>query len=549
MPTVTFNKSVIEKLVGKKLEIEKLKTSISMMGTNLEGIEGEDIHVEIFPNRPDLLSEQGFARALSSFMGIKTGLINYSVKKSGEKIVIDKSVSNVRPFTSCAIVKGIKFDDEKIREVIQIQEKLHVTFGRNRKKVAIGVYPMEKIKFPVTFFAEDPNKIKFQPLEFPKEITGMQILSQHPTGREYAHLLDGMTKFPFFKDADDGILSMPPIINSHDVGKIAKTTTDIFIECSGFDYNVQAKCLNIIVTALADMGGEIFSLDLCYPDKKIISPVLSPETMKLDLDYINKCLGLEIKEKQAIDLLAKMGYGYDKKKEDVLIPCYRADILHQIDLGEDIAIAYGYDEFKPVIPKVATIGEETKIEVLKRLISNLLIGLRLTEVYTYNISNSVTLEKKYLGKKPILLANSLSEEFDCLRNALIPSLLDVLARNRHNDYPQNIFDFGTVFTKDSAPETGIKEEEYLAVALCNDTIDFTRIKQLLDYIFTNLNKQYSLTELKDASMIEGRSGKIIVDDKVVGVLGEISPEVISNFGIEYPIASLEINLSQLIHLL
>lgn len=549
MPTITLNKQVIESLVGKKLPIEELKDRISMLGTDLEGIDGNDINIEIFPNRPDLLSEQGFARAFASFIGVKKGLQEYKVEKSGYKIIIDKSLAKVRPYTSCAIVKNLKFDDEKIREIIQIQEKLHVGYGRNRKKVAIGIYPMEKITFPITFRAEDPSKIRFQPLEFPREITGLQILSQHPTGREYGNLLEGYEKFPIFRDANEKVLSMPPIINSHDVGKISHDTTEVFIECSGFDYDVLAKCLNMIVTALADMGGKIFSLELNFPDEKITSPDLSPSKMKVNLDYVNKRLGLSLTEKQVIELLSRMGYGHDRKTDNVLIPAYRADVIHPIDLVEDIAIAYGYENFEEIIPQVATIGQESRIESLKRRIVELLIGLKITELYTYNISNDQIMEKKSFCQKPIMLANSISEDFNCLRSSMIPSLLDVLSRNKHNEYPQNVFDIGTVFEKDTREETNLKEQEWLSVALCDETIDFTRIKQVLDYLFSNLDLAYTISEMSSRTFIEGRCGSIKVNGKEIGVIGEINPEVLSNFSLEYPIAVLGLNINELLNLL
>ena len=132
MPTITLNKKVFEKLVGKKLPPEQLKERISFLGTDLEKIDGDNIIVEIFPNRPDMLSEQGFARAFSSFIGKRLGLKKYVAKKSDYKVKIDRSVNGIRPYTACAVVKGIKFDNERIKEVIQIQEKLHVTYGRNR---------------------------------------------------------------------------------------------------------------------------------------------------------------------------------------------------------------------------------------------------------------------------------------------------------------------------------------------------------------------------------------------------------------------------------
>src|SRR3989344_8001887 len=161
MPTVNLNKKEFEKLVGKKLELDKLKDRISMLGTDLEKIEGNEIIVEVFPNRPDMLSEQGFARAFSSFIGVKKGLRDYKVKRSNYKVIVEKSVKEVRPFTACAVVKNLKFDDEKIKSIIQIQEKLHIGYGRNRRKVAIGIYPMEKINFPIKYLALPPEKIKF----------------------------------------------------------------------------------------------------------------------------------------------------------------------------------------------------------------------------------------------------------------------------------------------------------------------------------------------------------------------------------------------------
>src|SRR3989338_4257854 len=133
MPTITINKKGLK----GDLSLDELKDRISMLGTDLESIDENEINVEIFPDRPDMLSEQGFARAFNSFINVETGLKKYKVEKSNEKVIIDKSVKEVRPFTACAIVKNLRFDDEKIKEVIQIQEKLHVTYGRNRKKVAI----------------------------------------------------------------------------------------------------------------------------------------------------------------------------------------------------------------------------------------------------------------------------------------------------------------------------------------------------------------------------------------------------------------------------
>jgi len=546
MPTITINKDVFEKLVGKKLPIDKLKDRISYLGTDLESIEGNEIIVEVFPDRPDMLSEQGFARAFSSFIDVKTGLRKYDVEKSGEKVIIDKSVNKVRPCTTCAIVKGLKLDDEKIKEIIQLQEKLHITFCRNRKKAAIGIYPSEEIIYPIRYMAKSPKDIKFQPLEMNKELTALQILSQHPAGKEHGKLLEGKDKFPIFIDANNNILSMPPIINSHRTGRVNEKTTDVFIECSGFDIEAQNELLNIIVTALADMGGRIYSMQLEYPDKKITTPSLEPRKMKLNLNYINNRLGLDLKEKEAKVLLEKMGYAYEKG--NVLIPSYRADVLHQVDIAEDIAIAYGYDNLLPEIPRVATIGNESKMSSFQNKIARMLTGLKFIETKNFTITNKKWQTSHMNTKVDVVeLSNALNQDYDVMRSWLTPELLSTLSRNKHNEYPQDIFEMGKTLKKGKS-ETGVVEDEKLAVAVCNDKADFTSIKQVLDYIFNSMEIKYKIEELKHDSFIEGRCGKILFKGKDIGHIGEIHPKVLENWDLKYPVAVFEINLTNLFNL-
>ena len=544
MPTINVNRQVFERLVGKKLPTEKLRDRISYLGTDLEEVNKNEIIAEIFPNRPDMLSVQGFARAFSTFIGTKKGLRNFKVEDSKEKMIIDPSVSKVRPYTACAIVKGIKYDDEKIKEVIDIQEKLHITYGRNRRKVAIGIYPFEKIKPPITFMAKKPEDIVFQPLEYPRKINARQILTKHPAGRDYGHLLDGMDKFPVFYDSNNEVLSVPPIINSHKTGKITEATKDVFIECSGFDFQVLQKCLNMIVTAFADMGGKIYSMKLHYPDKTYTTPDLKPEEMSVDIDYINKWLGLNLNESQFKKLLEKMGYGYKNKK--ALLPAYRADIIHQTDIAEDIAIAYGYDNLEATIPEVATIAEEDKFEIFKNKIADLLVGLGLIETFTYNLTNNDFQNKNMLTNLSLVeLTNSISNEYNVLRSWNIPSLMEILKNNKHHEYPQRIFTIGTIFKQNNKEETNIEENERLAITIADEKTDYTEIKQILDYLLRMLNMRHDIEETEHPSFIPGRVARIKVNNKKIAYIGELSPKVIINWDLDTPVTALELNLTEL----
>ncbi len=547
MPTVTLSRKVVEKLMGTRLSDKKLKDRISMLGTDLEDIKGDDINVEIFPNRPDMLSEQGFARALSSFIGKKTGLQKFTVKKGIKDywVEIKPSVKKVRPHTVCAIIKKLEFDDEKIREIIQIQEKLHISIGRNRKKLAIGIYPLEEIKMPITYTAKKPKDIKFIPLETNREMDGLQILSRHPAGRDYGFLLEGKELFPVFIDANKEVMSMPPIINSEKTGKVSENTTDVFIECSGHDLKSLNQCLNILVTAMYDMGGEIYEITIKDGKKTYKTPDLKPKKMKLDVQYLNKMTGMDMTKKQIGQELIKMGYGVEKNH--VLVPAYRTDILHPIDLAEDVAIAYGYENFKPEIPNVSTTGEEQPIEILKRKVADILTGLGLTETISYHlISKENHNDKMCLEEKGFVeLLNSSTKEYAILRKSVMPSLMQILSRNTNKEYPQKIFEIGNVFQKDTREETNVKESYKLGVAICDPGSDFTKIKQVLDAVMDALDVKYESEECVHTSFIKGRNAKISINKKEVGIMGEIHPEVITNFGIEMPISMLELDLKEI----
>jgi len=545
MTILTLNKKQLENKIGEITP--ELEEKISMFGTPVEEITETEISIEIFPNRPDLLSLQGFTRAITSFLK-KTQQTNYKPEKPEKdyKVIVDKSVKRVRPFTVCAIIKNLELNNNKIKELIDIQEKLHASYGRNRKKLAIGIYPLEQIKLPITYLALPPEQIKFTPLESNKEMTGKQILSQHPTGREYAHLLKDAKVFPIFKDANNEILSMPPIINSQKTGKITETTKEVFIECSGFNFEYLKKTINIIVTALADMGGKIYSMEI--KDKKsFISPDLGPEKMPFSIENINKTLGLTLNEKEIKTLLEKMGI--TTEKNIALIPPYRTDILHEIDLAEEVAIAYGYDKFIPEIPDISTIGKEDKTAILKKKISDILVGLNLLEISTYHLS---TKEKQFKKlsikdfKNQMIEVEDSKTENNILRNSLLAQSIQILSKNSDAEYPQKIFELGKVFSHSNSSETQIGEKENLCISLCHEKANFTEIKQILDYLTRMLNIKYELKETEHPSFIKGRCGEIIINNESIGIIGEINPTVLRNNKIKMPVASMEIEIKKLI---
>jgi phenylalanyl-tRNA synthetase beta chain len=555
MPTITLSKKALLDACTKKRSDEELKDRISFLGTDLEGITHDEIRVEIFPNRPDLLSQQGFNRAFTSFVGDHTGLRKYTAKKNSKnKVIIDATVADVRPYTACAIVKGLHCTDTAIKDIIQIQEKLHITYGRNRKRCAIGIYPLEHITLPITYTAKKPEDIIFKPLESTKEMNGLQILSQHPTGKAYGALLEGKKHFPIFIDAAGNILSMPPIINSEKTGRITEKTTEVFVECSGFSYSVVHGALAMIVTALADIGGNIEEMTLHYPKElggEKISPNLHPTEVPFKTNYINNYLGYDFTDKDIKKYLGKMGMGCSGEDGKLIaeVPSYRTDILHPIDLTEDIAIAYGMDNIDAVIPAVATIAQEQPLGKFSRKLREILIGHGLLEIKNYNITSKENQTTKILSTEEVIqVASAASQEYDTLRRSILPSVFATFERNKHHEYPQNVFEIGEVFSLDEKKETGVSESTHICVALCTEQANYTSIRQILDSLFDALDMQYTIKSREEAHYISGRSGEIIIGKQSIGSIGEIHPQILENYGLPMPVASLELDIRALLEL-
>jgi phenylalanyl-tRNA synthetase beta chain len=307
MPVIDVNLGDLRELLGRDVTLEELNDRLPMMGTGWEGETDEGFQLEVFPNRPDMLSIEGLARAYATFSGLRAGLREYDVKEAGYEVTVEKKVEKVRPWFVTAVVKNVEFDDPLIRSIIQMQEKLHVTHGRRRRKVAIGLHNLAPVEFPVVYTTKPPE-FKFRPLgeRFEKDLT--KILTEMHTGREYAWIVEGFEEYPMILDAKGMVLSMPPIING-EYTRIDETTRDLFIDVTGTDLKAITEVLNIIVTTFADRGAEIYAVENRYPDGTVLkTPDLSPREMDIDNGYVNATLGMEFPPEETAGYLAMMGH-------------------------------------------------------------------------------------------------------------------------------------------------------------------------------------------------------------------------------------------------
>ena len=550
MPVIEVKIEDLNKFIGREMSIQYLEEKLPMLGCAWEGKTEDSFSIQVDPNRPDMLSIEGLARAFSSFLGLKTGLRPYQAKESDYRVRIEERVSPIRPIILSAVVKDIAFSDDLIRSIIQMQEKLHITHCRNRRKASIGLHDLEPIRFPLTYTAM-PKSFRFLPLDEAREMSLEEILKNTPKGVGYAWILEGKEEYPILMDSKGMVLSMPPIINSAHT-RIDEDTKDIFIDVTGTDEKTVGEVLNIIVTTLADRGAEIYKVENLYSNRVVETPNLEPWKMDLEEDYVNRLLGLNLRSEEIIQYLGRMGFSTAGKGTlEVQVPCYRTDIMHPIDLVEEVAIAYGYDLFEPEIPRISTVGAEDPLEVFSRQLRNFLVGFGLIETITFLLSNKDKLFHRMCLQEELAAEteNPKTEEYCVLRNWLTPSLMEVLQNNRHHPYPQNLFEVGDIILLDPTDETGAKTVKRLAIVLSHSKASFSEIKAMVDSILRNLGiADCAISEGNHSSFIEGRCFEMHHGGEFLCFGGEIRPEVLENWSLEMPVAALELDVDLLFKL-
>lgn len=544
MPVVTFDYQDYINLLRKEIPKDELIERLPMIGADFDSVDGDEISIEFFPNRPDLSSVEGIVRASRAFFDLKPGLTRYPIEESDMTLHVEPSVKSVRPFIRCAYVKNVTMTDELISSLMQLQEKLHFGLGRNRKKVAIGVHNAQPVQSPFIYKAVDPDSYQFVPLGKVESMTLSDILTSHEKGMAYASLLADVNTYPLIVDKNDNVLSFPPIINGI-LTEVTPFTTDLFIDVTGTDEQAIHHALSIVVTALAERGGMIHSTKIIDEDKTIISPDLTVKKRDLSVDMVNKILGLHLSIDEVCLYLAKMGYDTNKKDENTLsvhIPPWRADVLHMIDLVEDVAVGYGYDAIEPDLPSSFSFGKPLPYKESFQNLRLILIGLGFNEVTTFTLSNEQA-EFEYM-KRPITdhvkIQNPITEEYTCLRVGLIPSLLHMLADNKHHSLPQQIFEVGIVVDNEH------NNSYHLAGLKSSATAHFTECKSIVEAIFRDIGIMYDIQEYDHPGFVKGRCAQMTMDKEHLGFFGELHPKTITNFSLEHPVIAFELHADRLI---
>eukprot|EP00386_Alphamonas_edax_P005948 GDKI01019375.1.p1 GENE.GDKI01019375.1~~GDKI01019375.1.p1 ORF type:complete len:634 (+),score=254.26 GDKI01019375.1:49-1950(+) len=627
MPTVNVLKDVLFKHLGKSytdaefdelcfefgIELDEI-TSAAEMAKRERGEEAAaglatDViyKIDVPANRYDLLCVEGLARALRIFLGIEQPPVFTLTPPEGSDALsmhVEASTAAIRPYVVCAILRGVTFDKQRYESFIELQDKLHQNICRKRTLVAIGTHDLDTIKGPFKYRALDPKDIKFVPLNQTQEVDGhgmMKLYETHQQLKAFLPIIRDSPVYPVIHDAEDRVLSLPPIING-DHSKITLETKNVLIECTATDLTKAEIVLNTVVAMFAGYCSTPFHVEPVkvvyakdHPKKggqTIQYPEVASRQMEADLKNIRTTVGVPtLTGDDIIRLMAKMSVGCHKKggEGEVVvaeIPITRSDILHECDIAEDVAIAYGYNNIKAEVPPTLSWPAEQPINHLCDLLRGEFAQAGFSECLTWGLcsnkenfenmkrephasASNETQKNHRLGFQydellpAVRISNPKTKEFEVVRTSLLPGLLKTLSANKSQALPIQLFEVSDVVVLDPSTETGARNVRRAAALYANLSSGFEVIHGMLDLALMKLGlaaeytedqqvvkralKTYKLVPSKDPSFFPGRQAHIVCEGITLGVVGVVHPSVLEPFEITTPVSMLEFNVEPFLH--
>ena len=595
MPVVDVDPDELRELTGHdEKSDEELKDDLFNLGLEFEGeTDDGELQLEFAPDRLDRLSVEGVARSLRYQYGDETGVYVPNTNDPDWTYEVAESVPEGRPYVTGAIVRDVNMTEDVLESLIQLQEKLHATMGRKRAKAAIGIHDLTMLKgaglgddgsgHSITYRGIDPDGDRFVPLDADSEMTPADVLADHPIGDKYGDLLDGFDRYPAIYD-DLGLFSFPPVINGRRT-EVEAESRNLLIELTGTDQWTIDHICNIICYALSARGGTIEEVEIDYPTATgpykavgggLVRPDFGIDTKHVAHDRIETILGVDFEQREVVDLFARAGLSasvvddaadLDAVTDDegviyaVEIPPYRVDVLHPMDLIDDLGRAYGFNELEPRYPDVGTVGgrhERTRLEDTAR---TSLIGLGFEDLLNFhmisaeanyerlNIEPGATAgdgDRRLVGAgEAVEITGPYSEDYTQLRTWVLPSLLMVLENNTHRAYPQDLAEIGLAAEVDDSENTNVAEWRSIGAVLARNDATYEDAKARLAALCDDLDVDLETPPTEHPTFIDGRVADVVIDGETVGVIGETHPAVLVEHDLELPVAAFEFRLDAL----
>jgi phenylalanyl-tRNA synthetase beta chain len=525
----------------------------------------------------------------------------------------------IRPFVVCAVLRDVVFTPSRYKSFIDLQDKLHANIARKRSLVAIGTHDLDTLTPPFRYEARAPQDITFVPLSQTKEFRAdhlMDFYNKDPSVKHikpYVPLVASSSVYPVIYDSKNTLLSLPPIINGEH-SKISLATKNVFIECTATDLTKAHVVLNTMVSMFAEYCSKkpftVEAVKVTYEPghsgfrgiTEEVTPDLSTRPAVARMSSIRSIIGNQkLTGEQASEAATKMQLearpgravvteemGGKGEEEDVIlvnVPVTRADILHECDLVEDVAIAYGYNNIERKIPNTPCPGAQQPINKLTDALRHEMAAAGYDETLTLAL---VAKDENFAhygvpddGKTAVELLNPQTQDFQIGRTTMVPGILKSLVNNKGKvsfSAGVKLFEISDVILKDGSADVGARNERRLAAVYSGMSAGFEVVHGIVDRIMTLLEVpvrhyawevaaagagssaasaassfgrggfRYYLESLEGvATYFPGRGAKVILEHSsgekiVLGSLGVLHPKVLAAFGMDHPASVVELNI-------
>ena len=573
MPTISVEQKLLSSLLlkhGCKHDIADVDHRLPLLGTDIDRCDEETLDIEIFPNRPDLLSAETLSLAMRGFLHNQSTLTEEALGDSGIKLTVEPELATIRPIILGAVVRGLEMNDDEdmdnfIKQLMDHQEKLHFALGRGRRRASIGVHDLSTLHPPFVARAVERSHA-FTPLAMEEAMTIEEILTSHPKGVDYAHLLEGMDKVPIIEDSKGAVLSFPPIINGAQT-TVQSSTRDLFIDVTGWDRRACESCLMLVALQAKERGGTIETVQItnCNGQEEHL-PNWSPVHHRVPARLVKTILGRDLEDEELTNAMIRMGGRFTGRSpatpeetsdngtmqyaghgEDMLgfdMPRWRFDLLHPVDIVEDLAIGHGYEDLGSDVPKAPMNAIPRADDHLRRRIRTSMQGMGFMQIQSLTLSND---EDQFdrMRWKPFnqitRITNPITIEHTMMRHFLLPGLLRLLATNRHHDLPQSVYELGTV-VRDH------KNMDRLAFLTAERSGGFAAIRGRIQAFLRDIGAESIVIEALPANegpWLAGRAARVLIGGEWVGCFGEIDPAISQTFELLVPLNGAEFDVETL----
>ncbi|MGA7847315.1 MAG: hypothetical protein WCB18_09555, partial [Thermoplasmata archaeon] len=490
MPQSVLSANRVLELVAQPLERAELEERLFRSKAELADWTEDALTIEVTPDRLDMLSEGGLALFLQGVLGLKKGMPPFAEPPASldhPVALVDASVSTIRPYLAGALLvppAGVALDTGLFAEAIRFQEMLHATIGLDRRTASLGLYSWERLKSPLRYTLEPVDGVRFHPLDGPAEVEGSRFFAEHPMAQKYGRLGRSNGECLTLRDADDQLLSLPPILNGRTAGEVQIGDRALLLESTGTRAVRVEEAVGLMLLPFVARGWAVEPLRVEYADHAESGVGwISSRRLPFSASTLQSLTGLSLPDAQVEEFLDQGRLGGTKAPDGwwVEIPPWRPDLQTSVDLTEEILVVRGIAPEEALLPPSATRGRRLAETRFRRTVRRLLLGLGFVELRTtVLVPNRLTL---LVGRtSTITVVNPVSDLFGRVRDSLQISLMGSLERNVRYSYPQQYSDVGPVVVPDAHEPSGGATRWHAAAVLASERAGFADAAAWVDYL-------------------------------------------------------------------